>query len=62
MKILFIAMAILVSSSCQSHPKKHRVVLLDNQHKKNHYAIVKIKPKKTRVCEKHKKHWHCTKR
>ena len=61
MRILFIAIAVLITSSCQSHPKHHKVILVDNHHKNNHYTIVKVKPKKHRVCKKHKKHWHCTK-
>ena len=73
MKTIFLLTAVLglvFTSGCHAHKankvvvvkKGHhhnKVILIDNDHRRNDYRIVHIKPNKSSVCKKHKKHWHC---
>ncbi|HHL31442.1 MAG TPA: hypothetical protein ENJ41_02575 [Oceanospirillales bacterium] len=61
MKLILLITALVFASSCQSHPHKHKVVLVDNHHRHHDYVIIKVRPHKHRVCKKHRKHWHCVK-
>ena len=70
-KMILIAVLILgFTTGCHAHkPDKvvvvkqaghcQKVVLIDNDHKRRDYRIVYTTPKKTAVCKKHRRHWHC---
>lgn len=70
-KMTLIALLIMAfTTGCHAHkPDKvvvvkqaghgHKVVLIDNDHKRRDYRIVYTTPKKTSVCKKHRRHWHC---
>jgi hypothetical protein len=61
--------ALTLTTGCHAHkadkvvvvkkPHTTRVVLIDNDHQRSDYTIVRVKPKKNRVCKKHRQHWHC---
>ncbi len=69
-----LALTVLVSA-CHAHPhhgkkvvvvKNHnhsdsKVILIDDDHRRNDYTIVHVKPGNNRVCRKHRRHWHCVK-
>ncbi|WP_223787487.1 hypothetical protein [Marinicella meishanensis] len=40
-------------------PHQTKVILVDNDHRRKNYTIVRVKPAKNRVCKKHRQHWHC---
>lgn len=61
--------ALTFTTGCHAHKadkvvvvkKNHqtKVILVDNDHRRNDYTIVRVKPAKNRVCKKHRQHWHC---
>ncbi len=68
--IIAILSGLLITSGCHAHKKNKvvvvkkghnndKVILIDNDHRRKNYRIVRVKPNKKSVCKKHKKHWHC---
>ena len=61
--------ALIFTSGCHAHkadqvvvvkkPHQTKVILVDNDHRRKDYTIVRVKPAKNRVCKKHRQHWHC---
>ena len=60
---------LVMTSGCHAHkpdrvvvvkkPQKTQGILVDNEHRRNNYRIVHVKPGKNKVCKKHNRHWHC---